>query len=218
MDAGRLVEDLTRELAPVRERLMAHPYVEAVEERRVELPALRPFVAEQHAIISSDLRSVAGLLSRTGNPFFAHVLDGERAALDALAPLAEAVGMDERALDEYEPLAGAHAYAAYMAWLGAYGSEAEVAAAYLVNFEAWGANCARLSRALRTRYGLSAAQVRFFDLFAEDDPEFAPHAIALMQSGLDAGVPARAIRRAPRLLQAYESMFWDALHEALAIP
>ncbi len=38
--------------------------------------------------------------------------------------------------------------AARVAWLALYGSEAEVAAGFLVNFPAWGANCGRMSRAL----------------------------------------------------------------------
>jgi pyrroloquinoline quinone (PQQ) biosynthesis protein C len=218
MDVTELIERTRAELAPAHDRLRSHPYVAAVEDGRIDLAGLRPFAGEQRAIIASDLRSVAHLVSRTGDPFFLAVLDGERAALDALTPLAAALGMDERELEDYEPKAGAHAYAAYMAWLGAYASAAEVAAAYLVNFEAWGHSCGRLSRALRARHGLTAAQVRFFDAFAEDDPEFEPHALALIQAGLDAGVPERVIRRAPRLLQAYEALFWDTLHEAAGAP
>ena len=47
-----------------------------------------------------------------------------------------------------------------MAWLALYGSEAEVAAGFLVNFAAWAANCGRMSRALRDRYGLTEKTVR----------------------------------------------------------
>lgn len=210
-----MVAEIQRELAPVREQLLAHPYVAAVEEGRVSLEHLRPFVGEQQAIISSDLRSVAHLVARTGHPFFLGVLEGERAALQALALLAAAVGLSEHELAQYEPLAGAQAYAAYMAWLALYASPAEVAAAYLVNFEAWGANCARLSRALRGRYGLMADQVRFFDLFAESPSGFQAEALAVVQEGLDRGVPERLVRRAARLLQGYELLYWDTLQSTL---
>ena len=57
--------------------------------------------------------------------------------------VAAAVGMDDAQLQAYEPAPGAHAYTAFMAWLALYGSEAEVAAGFLVNFAAWGANCGR---------------------------------------------------------------------------
>jgi|SRR5215472_13290467 len=204
-----LVDDIRAELAPVRDQLLAHAYVAAVEEGLVPLEALRAFAGEQYAIITSDLRSVAHLVSRFGPDYFGLVLDGERAALEALADFAAALGLDRRALEEYEPLPGAHAYAAYMAWLAAYGSDAEVAAAYLVNFAAWGESCGRLSRALTSRYGLTASQVRFFDLFASPGDE-AP-ALAVISAGLERGVPERRVRRAARLLQGYELLFWDAL-------
>jgi hypothetical protein len=211
MAASDLVDDLRAELAAVRDRLLAHPYVAAVEGRQVAAEALRPFAGEQHAIINSDLRSVAHLVSRHGGDFFLGVLDGERAALVALGPLAAALGLSQADLDSYEPLPGCHAYAAYMAWLGAYASAAEVAAAYTVNFAAWGESCGRLSRALTSGYGLTADQVRFLDLFATPVPGFDEAALAVIDDGLARGVPERAIRRAARLLQAYELLYWDTL-------
>jgi pyrroloquinoline quinone (PQQ) biosynthesis protein C len=215
MTAAGLAESIRAELAPVRERLLTHPYVRAVEEARLEPSQLRPFVGEQFLIISSDLRSVAHLVSRFGTGFFGDVLAGEQAALNALPGLGDALGMSAQDLVEYEPLPGAQSYAAYMAWLAAYASDAEVAAAYLVNFQAWGENCARLARALRASYGLSAEQVAFFDLFAEPAPEFEQRALEVISAGLARGVPERLLRRAPRLLQGYELLYWDTLYETL---
>jgi hypothetical protein len=74
--------------------------------------------------------------------------------------------LEDARLQAYQPAPGAHAYTAFMAWLALYGSEAEVAAGFLVNFAAWGANCGRMSRALRDRYGLTEKATAFFDLFA----------------------------------------------------
>jgi pyrroloquinoline quinone (PQQ) biosynthesis protein C len=209
--AEPLVEEIRAELAPVRDELLGHAYISAVEERLVELEQLRPFACEQFGIISSDVRSVAHLVARHGADFFGDVLSGERSALRALGTFATALGLGRRELDEYEPLPGANAYAAYMCWLGVNASDAEVAAAYLVNFAAWGENCGRLSRALTGRYGLTSDQVRFFDLFAEPDPEFEPRALAIIQDGLERGVPARRVHRAARLLQGYELLYWDTL-------
>jgi pyrroloquinoline quinone (PQQ) biosynthesis protein C len=209
--AATLVQDIRSELAPVRDQLLTHKYVAAVEEGLIQLEQLRPFACEQWAIISSDVRSVAHLASRFAGEFFLDVLDGERAAHQALRTFATALGLGDEDLEAYEPLPGAHAYAAYMSWLAAYASDAEVAAAYLVNFAAWGENCARMSRALTGRYGLTPDQVRFFDLFADPAGDFETHALAVIAAGLERGVPERKIRRAARLLQGYELLYWDTL-------
>ena len=209
--AATLVQEIRAELAPVRDQLLTHAYLSAVEEGMIQLEQLRPFACEQWAIISSDLRSVAHLASRYGGDFFLDVLDGERAAHTALGTFATALGLTPDDLEAYEPLPGAHAYAAYMSWLAAYASDAEVAAAYLVNFAAWGENCARISRALTGRYGLTPDQVRFFDQFADPAGDFETPALAVIAAGLERGVPERRIRRAARLLQGYELLYWDTL-------
>jgi TENA/THI-4/PQQC family len=209
--AAQLVQDIRAELAPIRHQLLAHGYVSAVEEGLIELEQLRPFACEQSLIIDSDLRSVGHLVSRFGGDFFLEVLAGERAAQEALTTFATALGLTADDLDAYEPLPGAHAYTAYMSWLAAYASDAEVAAAYLVNFPAWGESCARMSRALTGRYGLTPDQVRFFDLFADPADGFEASALAVIEAGLERGVTERRIRRAARLLQGYELLYWDTL-------
>jgi pyrroloquinoline quinone (PQQ) biosynthesis protein C len=215
MDAETLIGEIARELQPVVDRLLSHPYVEALATGRVPREQLRTIAGEQYAIIESDLKSVAHLIGRFGGtaemPFFLDVLAGERAAWEGLKALAVALGMTEADLQAYEPKAGAHAYTCYMAWLALYGSAAEVAAAYLVNFPAWGKNCGRLSTILKERYGLAEADVVFFDGFAAPAPEFEKSAREVIQRGLDAGVEPRRIGRAARLLQAYELLYWDAL-------
>ena len=95
------------------ERLLEHRYIKALEAGLVPRDALRLFAGEQYAIIGSDLRSVAYLVSRFGDlasrDFFLSVLQGERAALDGLEAFARALGMNEEQLVSYEPLRGAHA-------------------------------------------------------------------------------------------------------------
>lgn len=216
--AQELVASLRRELEPLEHRLFDHPYVAAVEAGRLSREHLRVFAGQQHRIISSDLRSVALLVHRYGGTasgaFFAEGLKTETAALAALSAFAGALGMDHAALAAVEPLAEAQAYTHFVAWLALYGSDAEFAAAFLVNLPAWGKNCGRLAKALRARYGLADADVAFFDLFAADAPGFAEAAQAVIQGGLDRGVPPRAVREAAHLLQRYELLYWDALHEA----
>ncbi|MBI2460315.1 MAG: transcriptional regulator [Candidatus Rokubacteria bacterium] len=222
MTVDALLEEIRRAIAPVEAAIRDHRYVAAIEAGAVPRERLRPFVGEQYHIIGSDLRSVAHLLARSGEEpgrgFFLVTLQGEAQAFQLLLRLGEALGVREAELGAYEPLAGAHAYTAYMAWLALYGSEAEVAAAFLVNFPAWGANCGRLSRALQARYGLPREAVAFLDLFATPSPEFEAAARHVIEAGLARGVAPDRVRRAARLLQAYEQLFWDTMAEASGLP
>src|SRR3982074_3765958 len=96
-----LGDEINAELQPIRQQLVRHPYVSAVEQRLIETSQLRPFAGEQHTIISSDLRSVAHLVSRFGPGLFTDTLAGEQAALAAVVPFAAALGMSEQDLQEY---------------------------------------------------------------------------------------------------------------------
>ena len=216
--AKALLEGIRQDLQPVTEQLLGHPYVKALEEGQIGREKLRLFAGEQYSIIASDLKSVAYLLSRFGSApsrdFFLGILHGERAAWDALLTFVNALGLSEAQLSEHEPAAGAHAYTCYMAWLALYASDAEIAAAYLVNFPAWGQNCGRLSRILKERFGMGEKEVAFFDLFASPPTIFEADALKVIQQGLDRGIEPSLIQRAARLLQAYELMYWDTLYRA----
>jgi len=220
--ADALVASIRRDLESVHEKLLRHPYLHALEEGKIKRDKLRLFAGEQYTIIQSDLRSVAHLVSRFGafpsGAFFLDVLQGEKAAAQALLTFASALQMSEADLRLYEPMAGAHAYTAYMAWLALYGSEAQIAAGYLLNFPAWGLSCGRLARTLKERFKLSEEEVSFFNLFAAPAPTFEAKALGVIQQGLDRGEEPRKISRAARLLQAYELMYWDTLYGASVAP
>lgn len=218
VDAKALLDDIRQDSQTVTEQLLRHPYLQALEGRKIGREKLSLFAGEQYAIIGSDLKSAAYLVSRFGSApsrdFFLGILQGERAAWDALLTFAHALGVNGTQLREHEPLAGAHAYTCYMAWLALYASDAEIAAAYLVNFPAWGDNCGRLSRILKECFDLGEQEVAFFDLFASPPATFEANAVRIIQEGLDHGTEPRLIRRAARLLQAYELMYWDTLYAA----
>jgi thiaminase len=215
-DAKALINAIRKELQPVNEQLLRHPYVEGLEQGKIGREDLHIFAGEQYAIIASDLRSAAYLVNRFGDSssrdFFLGILQGEKAAWDSLLVFGSAIDLTETDLRAHEPLAGAHAYTCYMAWLALYASDAEIAAAYLINFPAWGENCGRLSRILKKRFGLSEKEVVFFDLFASPPATFETTALNIIQQGVDWRTEPRLIQRAARLLQAYELMFWDTLY------
>jgi thiaminase len=220
-DALSLVAHIRSDLKHLEARISGHPYLEALEENCLHPDSLKVFVGQQHHIIGSDLRSIALILARQGmlpsRRFWINVLQGEANALDALHVFARALGLELEDLESIEPLPGAHAYCAFVAWLALYGSDAELAGAFLVNFATWGANCRRMRQALHQKYGIALSALTFFDLFA-DMPSFEKEALSIIQNGLDREIPARLIHRAARMLQAYELMFWDAMAGAASVP
>lgn len=217
-DARQLVAEIRAQLEPVEQKLFDHPYLVALQEARISKEKLHLFAGEQYCIINSDLRSIALLLSRHAHlpsrDYLLRSLQGEAAARDALLAFARALEVSEADLQAYEPLPGCQAYPAYVAWVAVYASDADFAAAFLVNLPAWGANCGRMSAALKAKYGFSAEGVAFFDLFASPASEFESDSLRVIQDGLDRDIDPQSIRRAARLVQAYELMYWDTLHEA----
>jgi len=218
VQARQVIEEGRRKIAPLEERIRQHPYLQALEAKAVGRGKLAIFAGQQRHIIESDLRSVSVVVTRSESQatrdFFIGMLQGERAALEALDPLGRALGLSAEELRAAEPLPGAFAYSAYVAWLALYASTAEFAGAFLVNLEAWGANCGRISRALTARYGLSAQGVAFFDLFAVAPPGFEEKGLAVVEEGIAQGVDAGRIHRAARMLQGYELLYWDTMLDA----
>jgi hypothetical protein len=218
--ASELIETIRTELKPLHQKIINHRYVVALDNGKLPRDSLMMFAIQQYHIIASDLRSVALLLARHGNlpsrPYLLNILQGENDAFEELTKFAQAIGISHEALSGSEPIPAAFAYSAFLAWLGIYGSDAEMAGALSLNFTAWGINCGRMSAALTTKYGLKPDAVTFFDLFANLPPA-GDAAIAVIQNGLDRGVSAAAIARAPRMLQGYELMYWDAMAEAAGV-
>lgn len=215
--ARKLVDEIRAELRPIEEQIRNHPYITALENGQVSLDNLRAFAGEQYHILKSDLRSDAHMVTRfgatPGAPFFVDLVNGESIAIGLMLDFAAALGLSEADLQAYEPRPQGQTYPSYATWLGLYGSDADIAAAYLVNFPVFGENTGRMGAALRSRYGFTAQQTAFFDFFSGLPPSFEPAALAIIEAGLDGCAEERSIRRAARLLQAYEKDFWDAVGE-----
>jgi len=220
MDAEvlKFVEGVRRELQPLNERILNHPYIQALGAGRIERGQLRIFAGQQSHIIGSDLRSVAQMVARAGSErsqaFFLELLEGERAALKALELFNAGVAAAPGTPVSDDPLPGAFAYCAFVAWLSLYASEAEFAGALLINLPVWGTNCGRMADALRSKYGLSEAEVSFFTLFSAAPTGFEERAATVIAEGLAQGVATTKIRRAASMLQGYELLFWDTMAQA----
>jgi pyrroloquinoline quinone (PQQ) biosynthesis protein C len=220
MDAEvlKFVEGVRRKLQPIDAKILNHRYLQALEAGRIKRERLRLFAEQQSYIIASDLRSVAQMVARASSErsrgFFIELLEGERAALKALDLFKAAVSSTAGAPISDEPLPGAFAYCAFVAWLSLYASEAEFAGALLINLPVWGANCGRMADALRSKYGLSEAEVAFFTMFATAPPGFEERAAGVVADGLAHGVTPGSVRQAASMLQGYELLFWDTMAQA----
>lgn len=216
--ARETIKRARRELGQVHARITSHEYLEGLSSRIFERNKLGLFPKAQGHIIESDLRSVALALgrarSRRSREFFLQMLEGERDALRELAKLGRALGVDPRSLTAEDPLPGAFAYSAFVAWLASQGSPAEFAGAFLVNLPTWGENCAAMREALRDAYGISLEALAFFDLFARPAPAFEAAGLEVLAEELGKGGNPALVIRAARLLQAYELLFWDSLAAA----
>jgi hypothetical protein len=208
-------------LQPIEAKILNHRYLQALEAGRIERGQLRIFAGQQAHIIGSDLRSVAQMVARASSErsqaFFLELLEGERAALKALEAFTSAVALGPATPTLNEPLPGAFAYCAFVAWLCLYASEAEFAGALLINLPVWGANCGRMADALRSKYGLSQAEVAFFTMFATAPPGFEERAAGVVADGLAHGVTPGSVRQAASMLQGYELLFWDTMAQASMI-
>src|ERR1700747_3324442 len=102
VDAKALLSEIGKELQPVTEQLLRHPYVQGLEEGKIGREYLCLFAGEQYNIIASDFKSAAFLVNRFGSApsrdFFLGILQGERAAWDALLKFALALGLTETQL------------------------------------------------------------------------------------------------------------------------
>jgi pyrroloquinoline quinone (PQQ) biosynthesis protein C len=213
-EARALVEEIRSGLARTRRKILDHPYLEALERGGVSSERLRGFAGQQYHNLAIGLRSISDLVGRHGHlpsrVFLMNVLQGQSAAKDALSGFAAGLDLTEEHLSSHEPSPEGQAYGHFIAWLGAYGSDAELAAAYLEGAETWAANCGRMSRALKDRYGFDEKSCAFLDLYAAGDGAEAD-ALPVIQDALNRGIDPRLMFRAARLLQSYELMFWNGM-------
>lgn len=214
------IRETREELLPWHQKVENHPFLAALEKGQVERDALRAFAGSQQNIITSDLRSVAMLLSRHGHlpsrKILSDILAGEVSALESLQHFAAEIAMTKRDLAEFETIPGAHAYCAYVAQIAAYKSDADLIGAFCINYTSWGGACGRMSAALKSQYQISDRGVSFFDLFA-GIPQMDTDAEKVIEAARERGVSLAQIKQSARMLQGYEVMFWDAMAEAAGI-
>jgi hypothetical protein len=213
--AGELLAGVRRELAP---RESENRLVESIASGEAPRKVFRLIAAEESRIVPSDQRSFLYLAARAAEAgareFFAGLAAGEAIALGKLKALADATGLDEQALSEYEPLSGCQTYPSFMAWMALNGKPADVVVALNANFAAFGTYCATIAKAMREHYGFDDEACGFFDFFGTPVPGADEQAATIVQAGIDRNETTGEARTYARLFQDYELQFWNTIADA----
>lgn len=213
MEAMSLLKEVRDSLAPLNEKILDHPYIAEAEKGMLHLDKIKAFVANQYYTVSHDIKSLALMLSRSmakrDADFFKNILNGDMEGLRLLAKLAESLGLSVQELEDYSAIPETATYAHYLAALACFALPGEQAMALIVNLPVWGSNCGKLSKALRERYDID--ETGFLDIFTSPMEEAEKKALQVMEEYLP--VRREHMKRAARLIQAYELMFWNGIYE-----
>ena len=212
----KFIENIQNNLSKTIDMILNHPYIAALEHKKISREKLEIFVYEQYYIISNDRRNFALMISKTSNniaiELFLDYLIAEANALKNLLLMAEELGISRSKLESYEPLAGCYAYTSYLTRLAVYGSDTEILTAMLVDLPVWGANCSKISFALKKNYDFTSNSCTFLDKFATPlAEEFVNKSNGLIISCLP--LKEKEIHRAARLILDYELSFWDTIYK-----
>ena len=197
-----------------------HPYLYALEKKEIPKEKLEIFVCEQYHIISNDRRNFAFMISKAScdvaSKLFNDCLDAEVNALANLKIMADELVVDKGKIEAYEQLAGCQAYTNYLTRLSAYGSDAEVVAALLIDLPVWGANCSKMSSILKKNYDFTDNSLVFLDKFASPLPE---DFVSKSKELIDSTIPQshKSLCSAARLILDYELSFWDTIYKSSII-
>lgn len=220
--ARRIVRKLKRELAPVEEEIRNAPFLDELESGAVTVAQLQAFACEEFNIVSSDIESNKKLVNRDdiglkGKEFFDGILEGEIIALQLITDFGAALGLSGAELAQCKPRPGGQGFPQYVALLAEFANQADVAAAFLLNFPIFGENTGRMAITLQMPpYNLSPEDVAFFTFFATPIPNFEEDATEVIAEGFrHGGARTSLIKRSTRFLQQYELLFWITVGEDL---
>lgn len=212
--ATHVLQEIRQQIAPLMERIVSHPYLELLEQKRVSKEALETLATQQYLIVSNGIRNLALMVSRFGNlPSKAILNDfvqAEFAVHEAVQRFAHALGLDSQQLQRARVLPEALMFSYYETFLCLYGSDADLITAFFFDAQVWIKNARRVSQALQNQYHLRQEDVAFFEMYANYQPS-EEAVLPPLQAALERGVPAEQVQEATRLLLEYELRFWEAM-------
>lgn len=214
MDASQFLERVREELKPLNQYVINHPLLAEAEAGKLPLDRVRLFVENQYYIVFHDVRSLAIMVSRASDQreaeYLTTLLNGDVEGFKTLKILGEELNIPFRDFTELRILHEAVSYTHYLAWLAFYANPGEQVFALIVNLPVWGGGCSRLGKALKTVYNVKNTQ--FLDLFANIPDTVEKQGLEVVEKYLPQS--GGRMRLFARMIQGYESMFWDAIYRA----
>lgn len=208
---------LTENLEPLRQQLLNHPLWQKIENGTLEVSRLRLFALQDYWLVREayrlDALGIAAAPDLETQELLLAKLWPKQGGYKLLWRFGNALGLSREDFEAVEPLAGCMALTNFFYWMLAYGSPGEKLAAVSASEDIFIQICARVSPALRRKYGLDEAQVEFFTAHDQIGAKVNPldeMLLARYQSETD----RKLITRAIRLSHEFELMFYDTIMSA----
>jgi len=228
MDAHAMLLALEREsfTEEVAKRLTNH--VVLADLRTGKLPKdqadllLKTLLLEQYFVCNSDLRTLRASCEKFGHvqgykTFLEFFRDGEAFALGEHQKMCQLLGLSDEQLEAHVPHHKCQAYPSYFSSILLHHSPVVAAAAFVVNFPAWGQMCGILRDSLLVHYDYQMEDLGFLDFFATPIPNLR-ELVDQVFATEGQKVSYVQLRRSVRLLQEYELLFWDGIWEQVQTP
>lgn len=212
---------LTKDLDPLRQRLLFHPLWTGIEQGTLPSETLRVFALQDWWLVREayrlDALAVAGMPDLELQDLLLTKLVPKIGGYRLLLRFGEALGLSRTDFDAVEPLAGCMALTTFFYWMLAYGSVPEKIAAVSASEEIFIQICARVGPALMRHYGMSAEQVAFFMVHDEIGQRVMPIDAHLL-ARYDTPEDRQRITRAVCLSHEFELLFYETVVAAPRSP
>ncbi len=209
---------VTPQIEDLRARILNHPLWQGIATGAVSRRTLQIFALQDYWLVREAYRLDA--LAVAAAPDLAlqeHLLAKLQPKIGGhrlLVHFGEALGLDQTAFDEVEPLAGCMALTNFFYWMLAYGTPGEKLAAVGASEAIFVELCRMVGPNLIRNYGLSAAEVEFFTAHDVLGDKIAPIEDELLSHYATTEQHIRLIGRAIRLSHQFELMFYDTVLQA----
>jgi pyrroloquinoline-quinone synthase len=205
---------LTEDLAPLRQRLLAHALWEQIEAGTLSQERLRLFALQDWWLVRDAYRLDALAIANTSDLDMQELLISKLQAkvggYRLLHTFGEALGLTRQDFDTVEPLAGCMALTNFFYWELAYGQPEEKLAAVSASEDIFIAICLRIAPALMRNYHLTEEQVAFFTAHKGLAEQVRPVDERILQR-YTLPEQRRRITRTVRLSHEFEAMFYDTI-------
>ena len=205
---------LSSETQTLRQRLLAHPLWQRIDDGTLPRERLGRFALQDYWLVQQAYRLDGLTIAAVKDPALQEVLIRKLAAkihaTDVLLDFGVGVGLSRADFAEVTPLAGCMALTTFFYWMIAHTAEVEIVAAIGASEAVFTQICLRVYPALQQHYHLTAQQVAFFS---------AHEAIGEQVDALDAYVRTRTlsgpererIDRTVHLSHEFELLFYDTI-------